>query len=245
MHTLKSAIQGFMEREPYELWVDSDPQTGHQSIGIRSVEEPPEAISLIIGDVLQNFRASLDLAWQLTIANGNTPPIPIPPGSEWRRIEFPVFLSENDFSKNGLREIWGVSDEIRDLISGVQPFTAGQEAAAQPLWVLQELTNIDKHRTLHLTAHFIKGVTGASEPLKAGQMEVLEMISTGIFKNEAVLMVVAFDPPQAELKFEAKATLDIAFDERSAPADGVPVFAELLTIGSWIFEFFERVQTLA
>ena len=68
-----------------------------------------------VGDILHNLRSMLDhIVWQLTIANGHTPPsFPLPKGSDWRRIQFPIYLDKNDFSsmRSNPRAdyLWGVA----------------------------------------------------------------------------------------------------------------------------------------
>jgi hypothetical protein len=43
-----------------------------------------------------------------------------------------------------------VGQDAVDLIQSEEPFSTG-EGVYSPLWHLQELSNADKHRTLHLT----------------------------------------------------------------------------------------------
>src|SRR6266545_1165396 len=107
--------------------------------------KPDLALSVIIGECLHNLRSALDhIVWQLVLANNQTPV---------KENMFPVCDTPAGFArhvqKNRLR---GVSVQAQAVIEGLQPYQGGQlNAHLHPLWVLNQLTNIDKHRTLALT----------------------------------------------------------------------------------------------
>ena len=53
---------------------ESDPNTGDQVFKFRVRAPIPVDLSLVIGDAVHNLRSALDhLAWQLVLANGQTP----------------------------------------------------------------------------------------------------------------------------------------------------------------------------
>jgi hypothetical protein len=78
---LNERVKSFAENmSSYKVETKDDWQT--TEVFIDGEPEPPvEEWGAIIGDVVHNLRSALDhLVWQLTIANGNTPPNPIPRG---------------------------------------------------------------------------------------------------------------------------------------------------------------------
>ena len=82
-----------VEGELYGVSNDRDTQTGEIVI----LGEPPvHEWGAMVGDVVDNLRSALDhLVWQLTLANGHTPPAVIPlkrsdPDYWWRRVSFPI-----------------------------------------------------------------------------------------------------------------------------------------------------------
>lgn len=100
----------------------------------------PLKYSVQIGEIAYNLRSALDhLVWQLVLANYKRPT---------RSNEFPIFTDAKAFQKAKTRKLSGVSRESVDRITVMQPF------CEDPRWpllgALQELCNIDKHRTLHL-----------------------------------------------------------------------------------------------
>lgn len=249
MEAIYKRRQGFAKRNPYELRNDVNPETGHQAISLHAVEDPPKGLGVLIGDALYNFHSALDhLVWQLTLDNGNVPPNPIPMKSRWRKVAFPIFRDEpTNFWKKTHGYLWGLTKDARLFIRDEQPFVPRQgDPTKHPLWVLHELSNADKHRTLHLTSHYLQWLRAESSPLKsAATVSVVEGGKfPGPFKENAVLAVFRIDPPQAELNFKPKAHLDIAFDEGSAPVEGVPVLRVLASIGAHIEELFERARPL-
>ena len=113
-------------------------------------EEPPPRLSVILGDCVHNLRSSLDhIAWQLVLANGQTP------GED---TSFPIWdrpPRDGVFSRKSCR---GMSKDALALIERMQPYQAGENSTEHVLWFLRELSNTDKHRTLNLTAASLKGI---------------------------------------------------------------------------------------
>jgi len=109
------------------------------------VEHPiPERWSVLLGDVLTNLRGALDHAlWAAVQAHSGQPAQP-------NRIQFPIDTSRRDFRQHAkeLEEL--VHPDVWRLIEKVQPFRSGDGATGHPLERLRWLSNMDKHRFLHL-----------------------------------------------------------------------------------------------
>jgi hypothetical protein len=106
-------------------------------------------VPTIIGDCLQNMRVALDhLAWALAESTGEEPP---------RNTAFPISLNSADFHArtnkgkpagwSGLRKIEAMPDEVQEAIEELQPYHA-DDPELHPLWILNEYSRIDRHRTL-------------------------------------------------------------------------------------------------
>jgi hypothetical protein len=64
-------------------------ETGDYIVRIKS-HRVPDPVAVAIEEILHNLRSSLDLlAWELHVVN-EAPPQPLPDGSPWRRIQFPI-----------------------------------------------------------------------------------------------------------------------------------------------------------
>jgi hypothetical protein len=148
--TLDVAFHGFLEThpKPYRILTHDDPNTRDRIYGIEIIKPPPTVEwGVLIGEFIHNLRSSLDhLAYALCLAHtpGKTPP---------PATEFPIFWDENRFddvkSGGGRYKIRGMSWAMQCAIRDLQPCQRGGAAKSQSLWILQEMSNIDKHRYIH------------------------------------------------------------------------------------------------
>jgi hypothetical protein len=111
---LDEQIQGFIDSEPYKVETEPGSQAGEVLLYANALREPPtQEWSAIVGDVVHNLRSALDhLVWQLTLANGHTPPAVIPRGKAgkiWRDIRFPVHIDPYPLDHLGNPIPWAMS----------------------------------------------------------------------------------------------------------------------------------------
>lgn len=142
------------------MWVE--PPTIENALQVvifaEATEDPPSLEwGPIIGDIAHGLRSALDqVAWGLSVDHQATlgklpPPDPIPRRDPWRSVSFPICLSRRDWSSQWGNKLWGADPALMAVLERFQPFHAGKNAPdREPLAVLDELWNIDKHRHLHL-----------------------------------------------------------------------------------------------
>lgn len=106
------------------------------------VSPPSIGLSVKIGDFLFNLRSALDhLARGLVEAEGNNP---VDVGG--RPTAFPILTKK----PNSLDISGGVDPNALSIVERIQPYSRpGGKYWLAELWTLNELNNIDKHRTLH------------------------------------------------------------------------------------------------
>lgn len=93
---------------------------------------------------------SLSVAYQATLGN-QPPPDPIPRSNRWRNIAFPICRNTNDWGNLWATKMWAADPALMTVLEPFQPyFSEKNPADREPLAVLEELWNIDKHRHLHL-----------------------------------------------------------------------------------------------
>jgi hypothetical protein len=115
-----------------------------------------DQLALIVGDAFYNMRASLDqLVWALARLNG------IPDGTQFPVVE----VLTKDSLKRLNRQTQGVPEEAICEIKFLQPYNRGTAFKTHPLWRLNEMCNLDKHRRIpvdrqEVIAHF-PGLTPA------------------------------------------------------------------------------------
>ncbi len=71
-----------------------------------------------------------------------------------RSIEFPIFRDPSPYAPDAPKKTRGMSSAARDWLKRLQPFTSA-EPDRDPLWVLHELNNADKHRELSVVGSAI------------------------------------------------------------------------------------------
>lgn len=119
---------------------------------------------LIAADAISNLRGALDHAvWEISILTVGPPPEPLP--SRWRRIQFPVCASIEQWAEaiSGKRDrLWALPSEVRFAIERAQPFHAARPDEEPLVW-LHELNNSNKHRTLSILRRRLP--SGCFQPL--------------------------------------------------------------------------------
>ncbi|MDQ1742189.1 MAG: hypothetical protein QOE23_528 [Pseudonocardiales bacterium] len=176
--TLDAGLRQFIELElsnSSRLVRDIDPdERGWQFLKWGSVPEPDRRLGAILGDFVHNVRSALDQTmWQLVKANGATPgkhtqwPVSETEG-QWR-----VDITERDVSKLGPAPTAGLSNDAFELVRQFQPFQAGRRLRSKdPLLLLHRLSNVDKHRTMHVAASYPVEVLPNMRITPAGYLEL-------------------------------------------------------------------------
>lgn len=112
----------------------------------------PLSFSALLGDLIQNYRASLDYAaWAAATENARK--------KHPTQVQFPLCTRPKDFNKwIKDRDGWFNSDTVR-VLEASQPYHA-PKSQMHPLRVLQVLSNTDKHRLLNVVdqAHIDLGI---------------------------------------------------------------------------------------
>lgn len=160
---LADSIQGWLQSDAYTLVEYTEPETGDQVLKAKISEPPRKEWPLMLGDAVHNLRSALDhLAYQLALDGyqANRPGEFIPSGHQ-RRIMFPIVAVSNDPKRSveGFYEqvvktqLRYVPDAAAATIKALQPYKRTPNAPlTHPLWVINEIDVIDKHRKLHTTA---------------------------------------------------------------------------------------------
>jgi hypothetical protein len=110
-----------------------------------NISQPyPERWSVLIGDVLTNLRAALDhTLWAAVELHSGPPANP-------HRIQFPITSKPKDLRKAAADVQALVAPPVWDIIEALQPLHGGAEAHTAPLEILRWMSNVDKHRAVHV-----------------------------------------------------------------------------------------------
>lgn len=109
---------------------------------LQSAPEPlPLSFSALLGDVLHNLRASLDYAtWAAASEDAR--------GSHPTQVSFPLCDKEAAFARWKKKSDGWFPEPTVEVIAWAQPYLAPPDQR-HPLRILQQLSNVDKHRLLH------------------------------------------------------------------------------------------------
>jgi hypothetical protein len=205
---------------------------------------PTLAWGVRIGEIVNNLRGALDnLAYAIADSNaGPPPPNPISYNDPWRRVSFPVVMTEKYWKDTIVKDrAWCFRPGQLARLKKLQPFYRRQPANADRHWlrVLDELWNIDKHRTIHVVSVHpgVEGITlGPNDLLQYIEVKFICVRPPGPVKGDAV-EIARFRSAmrrdrmalyaQADVKVNTGLTFTIAFDE-GAPAYGANVMETLI-----------------
>jgi hypothetical protein len=113
----------------------------------------PPSFAARFGDAIHNYRSVLDhIAWQL-VRHGGSWPLK----DKWAEsaVQFPIYNTSTGFIDMKDRRLPGVCADVVDFIQARHKYVGGN-ATNYALLGLANLTNDDKHRSLHLFASIFK-----------------------------------------------------------------------------------------
>jgi hypothetical protein len=123
-----------------------DSQSSCLLLKVTDVGDPPPEWGLRLGDVVSNYRASLDhLAWAVVMRGHRATTLT---EKEQRAVYFPYVLPRSDRPGLLRRRLPGVTDADLELIERYQPDYPAADGQPHCLSVLKEASNLDKHRSL-------------------------------------------------------------------------------------------------
>jgi hypothetical protein len=149
LDSLEAKVREWSESHTHRYDTHLDRESGKQLVYIRFPEPVPDELRLIIGDCLHNLRSALDnLAYQLAIRHHGSRPLP---DRFDRRSEFPIFGERKWRERERRDKIGCIHPDAQAIIKRLQPHNRGNKFTSDPLWMLHELNNMDKHRAPHIT----------------------------------------------------------------------------------------------
>jgi hypothetical protein len=221
---IQSSVDGFLEKvpQPYRVDVRDDELTRERSWWLEVVEQPPAVEwAGITGELLHNLRSALDhLAFALCLAHA---PETEPP----RQTKFPIFWEKRRFEDTGrgggLYKLAGMSPGMQEAIRAEQPFSLSEGAPkTQSIWLLQQMSNIDKHRTLNLAV--IPGGMTMTAWFEDPQVEMNFILSP-----EGEIARARPRTPDAVVRTEPVFKPQVVFDEVAGPGKDRPTDVQLST----------------
>lgn len=182
---INAEVSGYFEKNAGLVVAELHPQL--YGGGVSNVYGPPhpDSIALLIGDCLQNLRSALDyLVWELCLSAKREP---------GKHNAFPVCKSPESFKKRVKEDrlLDGVPEEAAAEIERLQPYQSGDLREYTRLWVLNELTNINKHRRILFTA--LNADTPSAAMVSSGYTGFGTELSRNMDMNEGLVAYIQFN----------------------------------------------------
>jgi hypothetical protein len=231
--TLDDLVVAF-SAEAYRVELENDwTDSGDVIVFVEAVREPPALDwGPLIGDVVHNLRSALDnVIWALSDSGARGPaPNPVPRKGPWRNVVFPVVLDSADWKSRVGLNLWALDTAQVAVLKKLQPFFTGQQAPdREPLAVLDELWNIDKHRHLHLVNATLElREVGSSPPFPGApnvEFEIVSKRAPGPVEGRTEIGRARLIPGEVkamnmpEMHMNPSVPVDVAFDQ-GPPAHG-------------------------
>jgi hypothetical protein len=153
LNRLKKRISLFTKSNPVEITSHFKPKRPGYDTVFRIRKPTPPEIILGVGDVIGNMRDALDhLIWELTVAYKGHPLPRTAWPIVWQRGDWPLNgKSGKENKRSGEYKIRGIDPKFWPGVKYHQPFYGKRKdepSPRHPLWVLDELRNLDRHRRL-------------------------------------------------------------------------------------------------
>jgi hypothetical protein len=240
LEILKREIAGFENKEPYALVGDPDSATGEYVMRFPiEVESFPDSWVFQIGDILHNIRVALDY---LTFSIVN------PPATDENltiATQFPIVTSsegQKAWPSVAGRRIRTVSPIVRDAFEKLQPFHHPNGSQYHPLFFLNALENVHKHRKL--VAAGVGHASIGSVGWGTANFEAVSYTFRSSFnKGDEVVRLRLLNPSDTEPNQRFYLPIRVCFD-REGPGRGLPVLVILESIHNYtrdvVFPELER-----
>lgn len=229
--------------KPYRPDYKFDRSTDVITIFVDVVAAPKPEWGVIIGEIIHDLRSALDhVVWELVILTTGRPPgLP-------SKNQFPIFKSKEGFRDRGVNpQLACVKQEAVDLIASEQPYDKGYGVINDPLWHLAELSNADKHRTLHLTGSLLTAFNCKFGPpkVKTALVQELEVFKSGPIQQSFVLrrfrVLGIRGWPYLTNEMRGNLQMAVAFDERTPVVGRAIVMQTLVEIYQRVYMVLSRI----
>lgn len=230
---ISTELEWFRQGDPYDVVSEFDAETAENRVIISHVTAVPLEWSTVIGDCIQNLRSALDhTIWFLS-------------KRPTRKTEFPLFDDPDKFKRDSRKKIGSISPDAQTIVQGLQPYHRRDANPAHPveflegLWLLHEFSNIDKHRTVHLTASVLAGSTLR---IKTEWIDFADQIPPGPLEPGTVIANIPSDSLlNLDLEVDVGLHFGVGVAFKEGPGAGRDVLATLTTMAGAVSYVIEQL----
>jgi hypothetical protein len=207
---LDEQVEAYYETRPITLDGRYDPDSSQWIVSVHLSAEPPVEIGTIVGDAAHNLRSGLDqMTWQLALLTTDTP---------FKRTQFPIFTDDHSYGKDGQRMLQNLRSEHAEFIKALQPFNEAEPKQAI-LHTLNRLSNVDKHRQLHLANTALLGASLRISDFEGAAIGGIGL-AFGLFNEGSDVAAIEVYPDGSGNDPRMQVEIDGAFDLGVVDDDG-------------------------
>lgn len=204
---LQRDLAVFLNQRPYTVRFEKDSDAGIIRLIARASKfcEPPINFALLAGEVAHQLRSALDHAvYDLCSIRYRRPPKHL--------TQFPIFETLDGYKSRGIPKIKDIPKSASTLIKKVQPYHRRTAIREDPLWMLHDLNNTDKHRLIPVVVMGGKEVTVRDD----GSWEEHGIVFDRGFlplKDRIELLTMRIPEPDLTTEKNPQLTCNIAFEQ--------------------------------
>ena len=217
LSSLDDEWRRWREGEPYRFVHEPHGDVSEYVIRAKIFEQPPARFAIMLGDCVYNLRSALDnLAYELAVAAHRRRGMALP-DEVADASAFPICIRREAFRsqrKGRKGKIGGMVPRAQATIQTLQPYRRWNKGASDPLWLIDRLSNVDKHRLPHFQLMLPAGGIFTSEAF--GVMRSVRMeIESGPVEHDAIMAryVRIADVPEEKMDVYFSPLLSIGFGD--------------------------------
>lgn len=213
---LEIEVSKWLNGDHHTIVTQPDPEPGYYVVIASADPVPLDPFGVIISDTLHGLRSGLD---HVAYALAQKFTVPLTHGIA-KNSQFPIFGDRAGFQAKR-HYIRGINPAAQTIIESLQPYHRGNQFRSDPLWKLNELSNIDKHRLLHPVIFHTAGARiviapGVKQNWRLGRGAIV-VRGVPVEQNTQVLRFPA-EPvdPSKEMNMDFQPNIHITFPQGSA-----------------------------
>jgi hypothetical protein len=207
LDALNGAIDAFLDGKPYSSSTKYDQDALEWVVRVHVHKGLPPEWSFMVGDIVHSMRSALDnLAYALVVAH-NGPPS----DAQAINIAFLACDTQAEFDQRCSRRLGLMSPPAQAAIRRLQPYhRAHPNNLCEPLSLLRDLSNVDKHRHVLVTA-VLGNLTAMTVGPWHGRPSSSRVINlTAALEEGAVIGYVRFpDEPETQVTVDVQIAADV------------------------------------
>lgn len=202
---LENQVVDYIKSKPFKVVVESEDGSTNHLWTLRVKHDIPMIFAAIIGDVVHNLRASLDLLATELVVHA---------GQDAKNVYFP-FGNDSDGLEQMIkkRHIDKAGEDVVEIVRELAPYTGGNKL----LRSLHDLDITDKHKSLVPVAHYA-GIKNFQMSGASGPMLTIQDLHCGPIRDGMVLMSL---PPAGNVRIgqSFNPSLKLCIDEEVIDRD--------------------------